>query len=854
MAAAGASPPPPGPPPAHPSAGVVHHIRRPTAAHRLGVLYDGDTVVGVREGLPAERAGLAEGMRLITVAGRPVAGASTEAVRAAFTAAPAEFAVVAAPPPPPDPALGPRVLSVATASAASLASPARGPAAPPAPRSSGRSSGAAPSVGARSARGGAAASGAGGAGEVAVRVRREVAGERIGLRHEGPLIVAAHPGMPGARAGLQEGMRIAEVSGQRVPANAPTEVVGQLFGAAPLQGSFSVHVVPAGAPAVLGREFTPSPAPAPSPLARSGSAGALLRPASAGAPVAGGQLSRAGVPRAPRASVDATAAAATAAVLWELTCLAEAIARSGGIDGIWDGVWPLSGHAAKAGAAVLLIAAALVVRRLWAYRGLLLAPRLPSAVELARQLRIPCEGGQLRAVACTAATAAAGLGCGWAAWADWDACGESATYSAPTVDSATRDSAPNGCPPAALVWIPFLLGVLGIVAALIAAGALISWLLRARAYCPLTEGYGENPLAPPHRAASHLQLLALPQRPGRRDAGGGVDAATRDWARDATGGLLRRSIVAAERDGAETPPTDVEEIVLEDGGPAAGQSPRHAESPAAPPGEHRRVSAWPQSPRSQSPPPSPPESAADAALRRLRTLSGARDEGAGEAVSPPPREPAPACAAQRGAQSPRVEALWNDFVDKLSQHGTSPEEVGEASAPTLHDLLRELGYGAIDSARLQSELVKRKAAPAPAPEAAAAARAPQRRGTLSAVRTLQEIDAAGRRVAPSVPEQPPEEWLQGGRRGRQELEQVQGRLAEEYEALAAQPPGSVADVLKTMRARQQLMAYTDALEDFVPERAAVPPPHRQPQVLWAADPGQHRRRSNGDRKRYRHHA
>ncbi|KAJ9456181.1 hypothetical protein DIPPA_11846 [Diplonema papillatum] len=67
-----------------------------------------------------------------------------------------------------------------------------------------------------------------------------------------------------------------------------------------------------------------------------------------------------------------------------------------------------------------------------------------------------------------------------------------------------------------------------------------------------------------------------------------------------------------------------------------------------------------------------------------------------------------------------IDALWNDFVQRLSGISLSPEELGGATTSTVHELMRELGFDALSSARLQTELQFRAPrAPSQTPPAAA---------------------------------------------------------------------------------------------------------------------------------------
>eukprot|EP01062_Namystynia_karyoxenos_P001383 TRINITY_DN10471_c0_g1_i2.p1 TRINITY_DN10471_c0_g1~~TRINITY_DN10471_c0_g1_i2.p1 ORF type:complete len:1946 (+),score=490.96 TRINITY_DN10471_c0_g1_i2:93-5930(+) len=69
---------------------------RKNAAGKVGVIYRGPVVTELRPGGPGEQAGLVPGMRLVTIAGRPVD--SQASVAAGFAAAPGEFEVTVLPP------------------------------------------------------------------------------------------------------------------------------------------------------------------------------------------------------------------------------------------------------------------------------------------------------------------------------------------------------------------------------------------------------------------------------------------------------------------------------------------------------------------------------------------------------------------------------------------------------------------------------------------------------------------------------------------------------------------------------------------------------------------------------------
>ena len=69
---------------------------------------------------------------------------------------------------------------------------------------------------------------------------------------------------------------------------------------------------------------------------------------------------------------------------------------------------------------------------------------------------------------------------------------------------------------------------------------------------------------------------------------------------------------------------------------------------------------------------------------------------------------------QQQQQSPiSIDELWSDFVQKLASKGVSPEELIQAQTSTVHESIRDLGYDALSSARIQTELQHRAKPPQP---------------------------------------------------------------------------------------------------------------------------------------------
>eukprot|EP01059_Diplonema_ambulator_P017438 TRINITY_DN2944_c1_g2_i2.p1 TRINITY_DN2944_c1_g2~~TRINITY_DN2944_c1_g2_i2.p1 ORF type:complete len:1254 (+),score=249.62 TRINITY_DN2944_c1_g2_i2:27-3764(+) len=99
---------------------------------------------------------------------------------------------------------------------------------------------------------------------------------------------------------------------------------------------------------------------------------------------------------------------------------------------------------------------------------------------------------------------------------------------------------------------------------------------------------------------------------------------------------------------------------------------------------------------------------------------------AGAPVPPVPAPVAqPAAAVQPTVPGPGkvatipIDELWKDFVLRITAKGSKPEDLAGATTSTIHDVLRDLGYDALNSARLQTELhyrIPRQPAPQPQPQ------------------------------------------------------------------------------------------------------------------------------------------
>eukprot|EP01065_Artemidia_motanka_P022876 TRINITY_DN27115_c0_g2_i1.p1 TRINITY_DN27115_c0_g2~~TRINITY_DN27115_c0_g2_i1.p1 ORF type:complete len:935 (+),score=266.75 TRINITY_DN27115_c0_g2_i1:46-2805(+) len=809
-------------------------VTRPTPTDRLGVRYNNNVVSSVAEGLPAERSGLSEGAVMISIADRDVSKATTEGVTAAFTSAGAEFDVLVVPP---------------------------------------------------------------------VLVTRDDSREGFGVRLErGGYISAVAEGSPAQRAGLREGQQIVALSGQLVPASSAPGEADRLFGAAPLGTVVTISVLQgrAVAPALLA-DTRPSHdrASMGSRLTRADTVDDLLG-------TAGGRVSVTGIPRADRTPVDTSSVAVTAAVLWELTALAEAMALKESVSGLWDGVWPVAGHAIRVGCIVVILVAAVLVLRLWDARGLLLCPATADAATLARTLGLTSSTERTRVLFCAFGFGTAAAASGYVAYLDWDACSDPAVVKTPDLNSATRSTASNGCPPSALVWLPLLLGALCILSSCSAAVAVVLWVKASEAFVPRSAHAAANPLSAPVASAlvpepPRLQLPPPPHSATRNEAPPGCRCGEGDWARSRAPELLlgvtsdggrawRRSVAAtaagARRSfaqdtaggvpvaddevpaGAETPPTDVEEIQLEDDAAREEQrrrsvpadpflaggtaNPRASSVPEASNGVPAALAATagallavasggPDSSSGSTLSTGPNFSRSEAALQRLRSLSTVpAPEAAAAAVqradASPGHTPASSTFASPSAQQtpPKgadMAMLWKDLCERLADRGTKPEDFASVTGPVMHEVLRDLGYDAIDSARLQAELSRRLGQQ----------QKDQARSGWSAVRALRDASTTGGLLSDAIPDAPPDGWLRGGWRERQDMGEVQQRLADDYDVMSGEEPKSVSDVLKKMRARQQLMVYTDALHDIdaqTPPTAA--PRQAQAQMVWAA-PAQHGR-------------
>eukprot|EP01062_Namystynia_karyoxenos_P036820 TRINITY_DN26810_c0_g1_i1.p4 TRINITY_DN26810_c0_g1~~TRINITY_DN26810_c0_g1_i1.p4 ORF type:complete len:198 (+),score=48.31 TRINITY_DN26810_c0_g1_i1:76-594(+) len=91
----------------------------------------------------------------------------------------------------------------------------------------------------------------------------------------------------------------------------------------------------------------------------------------------------------------------------------------------------------------------------------------------------------------------------------------------------------------------------------------------------------------------------------------------------------------------------------------------------------------------------------DTLCQRCRTVTRHENAAPPEGRLPADCAPAPVDA----------EALWRDFEARLTERGARVDEVIGAHSSTLHDALAELGFDAISSARVQTEICRRRAAP-----------------------------------------------------------------------------------------------------------------------------------------------